>query len=116
MQLVDSAGRAVHPAYGELWGGSRTSPWWPREPDRSSASRSHASAVRLVNQPDGGRPRSVHAGPSFLWTWRPSGNRYLAYHTGPRTRSTRNTWPVGTPAERTSRDLLGTWLRSGRTT
>ncbi len=35
--------------------------------------------------------RSVHAGPIFFWIWRPSGSRYLAYQTGPRTRSARNT-------------------------
>jgi hypothetical protein len=31
----------------------------------SSTSRSQASAVRLVNQPTAGRPRSPHAGPIF---------------------------------------------------
>ena len=57
----------------------------------SNKSRSHASAVRFVNQPTGGRPRSPHAGPIFFWTWRPSGSRYFAYQTGPLARSTRKT-------------------------
>jgi hypothetical protein len=73
----------------------------PQEPrsqqplPRSAPPRS-ASAVGLVNQPSGGRPRSVQAGPASsgldarpaAGTWRTN---------GPRTRSTRNTWPAGTP-------------------
>lgn len=34
----------------------------------SWTSRSHASAVRFVKNPAAGLPRSVHAGPIFLWT------------------------------------------------
>jgi hypothetical protein len=48
----------------------------------SSTLRSHASAVRFVKKPLAGLPRSVHAGPIFLCTWRPSGSRYFAYQTG----------------------------------
>ena len=46
--------------------------------------------------PPPGRPRSVQASPSFLWTWRPSGSRYFIYQAGPLARSTRKTCPVGT--------------------
>ena len=52
--------------------------------------------IEDVPQPRaGGRPRSVHAGPIFCWSCRPSGSRYLAYHTAPRARSVRKTCPHG---------------------
>jgi hypothetical protein len=67
------------------------------------SSSSHACAVRFVSQP----PPAVHArsksARSGAGPGRPSGNRHLAYHCGPRRRATRKTWPeIGD-----SRDLLG---------
>ncbi len=50
---------------------------------RARMSSNQDCARRLVKWPAGGRPRDVHAGPSFFWTCRPDGNRYLAYQTGP---------------------------------
>ena len=44
---------------------------------------------RFVKEPARGLPRSVQTGPIVLWTWRPSGSRYFARHTGPRAPSCR---------------------------
>jgi hypothetical protein len=60
---------------------------------RESTSRNHASGVRFVKYPSGGRRRSVHTFPIVRWTWRPSGSRYFARHTGRRFPSTRKTCP-----------------------
>ena len=42
------------------------------------------------------------------WTCRPVGSRYLAYHCGPRRRSTRKTWPEIGCKGLDSRDIFGT--------
>ena len=46
----------------------RTSPGNVPRRAASNVSHNHASARRCVKNPVGGRPRSVHAGPSFFWT------------------------------------------------
>ena len=74
---------------------------------RAVGSERRRLAVAIALRP-AGRPRPVHAGPIRRWTCRPSGSRYLAYHCGPRRRSTRKTWPEISCKSLDSRDIFGT--------
>ncbi len=70
------------------------------DPPNCSCPDSRQHTVRIGGAGPGASPSVPPcvprgAGPSFFWTYRPSGSRYFTYQAGPRARSTRNTWPVG---------------------
>jgi hypothetical protein len=87
-------------------------PWRSSESRRCVADRGSGAGAGRRARALACSAGTVPTGPRFFCTWRPSGSRYFAYRIGPRARSTRKTWPVGTRTREIVRrpgDILGTF-------